>query len=63
MLSPKQTKTIFDEYVFMIKTITIYFIDNKNKGNIILKQADHQSTMEADKISQLRSSLLTHSEY
>lgn len=29
MLSPKQTKNSFDEYVFMIKTTTIYYIDNK----------------------------------
>lgn len=45
MLSPKQTKTIFDEYVFMIKPIIIYFIDNKNIGNVILQQADHQATL------------------
>lgn len=42
----------------MIKTITIYYIDNKNYGNIILQQANHQATLET-KNSQPKSSLHT----
>lgn len=51
MLPSNQTKTTIDKYVSVIKTKIIYYIDNKNNGNIIkiIQQVDCQETLEAVK--------------